>query len=332
MSWTIAVSWAQGGVAGVGQAEGVGDAVEEGEERGDVHRLSDLVVGPAGGADAVDIGLMPGSRFSCAIAERVLKLADEYNAGMSENFDPLNNSFAGSPQRFATTRWSIVIAAGQAASPESRRALESLCESYWLPVYAYVRRVVSRVEDAQDLTQAFFAQLLEKDAIAKADPHRGRFRAFLLTALKNFLANERHKDRAEKRGGGKAVLSLDFASGESRVQIEPAHELTPEKLFERRWVLALLDQVLSSLKSELAEAGKESQFEQLKDAIVGEMASPDYERAAAALGITASAAKQAAYRMRKRYRELFRQEVARTVEDDAEVDDEIGRLLETLNG
>ena len=240
--------------------------------------------------------------------------------------------FKNPPQQFATTRWSIVLAAGQSVSPESRRALESLCEAYWFPVYAYVRRLVARVEDAQDLTQGFFTHLLDKDAIAKANPDRGRFRAFLLTALKNFFANEWHKDHAEKRGGGQRALSLDFDSGESRYQIEPAHELTPEKLFERRWVLTLLDQVLNSLKMELAHAGKESQFEQLKAAIVGEMASTDYERAAAALGITSAAAKQAAYRMRKRYRELFRQEVARTVEDDSEVDDEIGRLLETLNG
>jgi len=225
-----------------------------------------------------------------------------------------------------------VLAAGRAASPDSRRALESLCESYWLPAYAYVRRVVARVEDAQDLTQGFFAHLLEKDAIAKADPKRGRFRAFLLTALKNFLANERHKARAEKRGGGRAVLSLDFDSGESRYQIEPSHELTPEKLYERRWVLTLLDRVLDHLRIELAEAGKERHFEKFKAALTGEMGSTDYEQAAEALGMTAAAAKQAGYRMRKRYRELFRQEVARTVADDSEVDDEIGRLLETLNG
>lgn len=234
-------------------------------------------------------------------------------------------------QRFATTRWSIVLAAGQAVSQESKRALESLCESYWIPVYAYVRRTVASVEGAQDLTQGFFAYLLEKDAVAKADPKRGRFRAFLLTALKNFLANERHKARAEKRGGGKAALSLDFDSGESRCQLEPSHELTPERLYERRWVLTLLDQVLYGLRIELAEAGKEPHFEKLKAALTGEMASADYEQAAEALGITAAAAKQAAYRLRKRYRELFRLEVARTVADDSEVDDEIGRLLETLS-
>ena len=247
------------------------------------------------------------------------------------NSDAEKRSPLDGQSRFATTRWSIVLAAGQSVSPESRRALESLCEAYWFPVYAYARRLVVRVEDAQDLTQGFFAHLLDKDAIAKANPDRGRFRAFLLTAFKNFFANEWHKDHAEKRGGGQRALSLDFDSGESRYQIEPSHELTPEKLYERRWVLTLLDQVLDSLRSELAEAGSESAFEKLKPAIVGEMTGADYELAAATLGITTAAAKQAAYRMRKRYRELFRQEVARTVGDDSDVDDEIGRLLKILS-
>ena len=241
-----------------------------------------------------------------------------------------NSPEAGYAQRFATTRWSVVLAAGQADSRESKRALESLCETYWFPIYTYVRRHAPDAHDAQDITQGFFTHLLDKEAIGKAHPNRGRFRAFLLTALQNFLMNEREKARAEKRGGGKALLSLDFDSGESRYQIEPFHELTPEKLFERRWVLTLLDQVLDSLRMELAAQGKESYFERLKGGIVGEMTSEGYELAVAALGITAAAAKQAAYRLRKRYRELFRLEVTRTVAEDAEVDDEIGRLLGIL--
>ncbi|MBC7855828.1 MAG: sigma-70 family RNA polymerase sigma factor [Pirellulaceae bacterium] len=248
---------------------------------------------------------------------------------MSSSADP-SSPEAALPQHFATTRWSIVLAAGQGVSRESRGALESLCQAYWFPVYAYVRRHAAIAEEALDLTQGFFAHLLDKEAIGKAHPDRGRFRAFLLTALKNFLANQRDKAGAEKRGGGRAALSLDFDSGESRYQIEPSHELTPEKLFERRWVLALLDQVLESLKRELAAEGKELHFEQLKGGIVGEMSSEGYEQAAAVLGITAAAAKQAAYRLRKRYRELFRLEVARTVAEDADVDDEIGRLLAVL--
>lgn len=243
-----------------------------------------------------------------------------------------DNTEEGREQHFATTHWSIVLAAGQSVSRESRWALESLCKTYWLPAYSYVRRLIGSVDQSQDLTQEFFVRLLETDFIAKANPDRGRFRAFLITALKNFIANERDKARAEKRGGGSVTLSLDFDAGESQYQIEPAHGVTPEKLYERRWVLTLLDQVLDKLKMELAGVGQEPHFESLKGALLGEMNQANYEQAAEVLGITAAAAKQAAYRMRKRYRELFRLEVARTVADDADVDDEIGQLLETLSG
>jgi RNA polymerase sigma-70 factor (ECF subfamily) len=238
---------------------------------------------------------------------------------------------AGS-RHFATTQWSVVIAAGDAAGQDSQKALAQLCESYWYPLYSYVRRSVGDVNRAQDLTQAFFSQLLERRAISRADRNRGRFRAFVLASLKNFLANEREKGRAIKRGGGKAELCLDFASGESRFQIEPAHYLTAEKLFERRWVLSLLDQVLERLRSELTEAGKANDFEQLKGCLAGEATADEYERAAKVLRITPAAAKQAAYRMRKRYRQIFRDEVARTVADENEIDDEIGRLLAVLAG
>lgn len=232
--------------------------------------------------------------------------------------------------RFATTQWSVVLAAGDQRNDDAHRALTDLCETYWYPLYAYVRRRVPSTHEAQDLIQAFFAHLIEKDAIARAQPDRGRFRAFLLTALKNFLANERGKARAEKRGGGKAQLSLDFDSAESRFQIEPSHELTPEKLFERRWVLTLIDQVLERLRCELDEAGRLAEFEELKDALIGEATADEYAQAATVLGITPAAAKQAAYRLRKRYRQLFREEVARTIARDEDVDDEIQRLLEHL--
>lgn len=234
-------------------------------------------------------------------------------------------------QHFATTRWSIVLAAGDIDRQGSRDALAQLCETYWYPLYAYVRRRVHDVHEAQDLTQTFFSFLLEKQTIARADPGRGRFRAFLLTALKNFLANEWDKTRAVKRGGGKAELSLNFDSGESRYQIEPVHELTAEKLYERRWVLTILDQVLECLRYELTQAGKPQYFEQFKGALTGEATADDYTQVAAALGITPAAAKQAAYRLRKRYRELFRAEVARTVEHEEDVDQEIGRLLSVLS-
>ena len=244
--------------------------------------------------------------------------------------DQIKNSQSLPNRHFATTQWSMVVAAAGADSPNSRKALAQLCETYWYPLYAYARRRVDNADVAQDLTQAFFACLLEQQTIAKADPNRGRFRAFLLTALQNFLTNEWEKARALKRGGGKPELSLDFDSGESRYQNEPAHDLTPEKLYERRWVLAILDQVLDCLKRELSEAGKAHYFEQFKGALTGETANDDYAQAADALGITQAAARQSAYRLRKRYRELFRQEVARTLSPDEDIDQEIGRLLQNL--
>lgn len=243
-----------------------------------------------------------------------------------------SSHLAGSarPRNFATTQWSVVLAAREKGSRDCQLALAQLCEAYWYPLYSYVRRRTGDVHQAQDLTQAFFFHLLEQQAIAKADPERGRFRAFLLAALKNFLANENDKQRAAKRGGGRADLSLDFDAGESRYQIEPAHELTPDKLFERRWVLTLLDQVLEQLKAELVAVGKSAEFDELKGALTDQATAEDYERAAGKLGITPAAARQSAYRLRKRYRELFRQEVARTVADEGEIDDEIGRLLKAL--
>lgn len=225
-----------------------------------------------------------------------------------------------------------MLAAGDIGGHEATTALARLCETYWYPLYVYVRRRVGNVHDAQDLTQAFFCHLLEKQSLARADRARGRFRTFLITALNNFLTNEWEKQTTEKRGGGKAPLSLDFDAGESRYQIEPSHALTPETLYDRRWVLTMLDQVLERLRNELAQAGKQTQFEQLKETLVAKPTDADYERAAEALGISPAAARQAAYRMRKRYRQLFRQEVARTVADEEDVDDEIGRLLETLGG
>jgi RNA polymerase sigma-70 factor (ECF subfamily) len=243
-----------------------------------------------------------------------------------ESTDKQAQSGGQEDSHFATTSWSLVLAAGG----RSQEALAELCQTYWYPIYAYVRRRVPDVNEAQDLTQEFFCRLLEKDGIAKAQPHRGRFRAFLLTSLKNFLANEWNKARAQKRGGAKTRLSLDFGSAESLIQIEPFHELTPEKLFERRWVVALVNEVLNQLQTELANGGKQHHFEHLKGALMGELTADDYQLAGEKLGITPAAAKQAAYRMRKRYREMFRQEVARTTAAEEDIEDEMRRLLRSL--
>ncbi|MFT5403721.1 MAG: RNA polymerase sigma factor (sigma-70 family) [Verrucomicrobiales bacterium] len=250
---------------------------------------------------------------------------------MSPHEDTAEEPVEPAPREFATTHWSLVISAGN-NSPRGREALSELCHSYWYPLYVFVRRRVNSSHDAQDLTQAFFLHLFEKHAISRADRTRGRFRAFLLTALKNFLTNEWEKSRAEKRGGGTVPLSLDFESGESRYQIELADSgLSPEKLFDRRWVLTLLDQVLGQLRSELEESGKGPFFDALKGAILGETTKCEYEEAGSALGISAAAAKQAAYRMRNRYRQLFRAEVARTLEDESDIDDEMRQIMGILS-
>src|SRR5581483_11396817 len=170
----------------------------------------------------------------------------------------VNNHSANCHQNpdFATTRWSIVVAAGHRSSPDSKRALEVLCSAYWYPLYAYVRRRVPDVNEAQDLTQAFFAQLLEKNYVGSATPERGRFRAFLLTAFKHFLTKEWDKAKAQKRGGGRVPISLDFESADSSLRMEPTTELTPEQVYDREWAMALLARILERLQGEHEKAGR----------------------------------------------------------------------------
>lgn len=231
---------------------------------------------------------------------------------------------------FATTRWSVVLEAGQGHDPNAAAALSELCRRYWYPLYAYVRRRTNGADEARDLTQEFFVRLLERNAIAVATPERGRFRAFLLTAVKNHLANERERAGAQKRGGGRTPLSLDFESGEARFKIEPVHELTPERLFERQWTITLLDRVMSQLQEEHLAAGKQRQFELLRDSVLGDDGAESYAKIGEALGMSEGAARVAAHRLRKRYRELLRAEIAETVGDPSDVDAEIGQLFESL--
>ncbi len=209
-------------------------------------------------------------------------------------------------------------------------ALEVLCNAYWFPLYAFARRWLGEVEAAQDATQEFFLRLLEKPVLASATPERGRFRAFLLSSMKNFLANEYDRARALKRGGGQRVLSLDWEDNASRLSLHPAHEMTAERLFDRSWALALLDRVLERLRNDSAAVGKLQQFNELKVALTGDRAAIDYASIAASLAISEDAARQAAHRLRKRYRELLRDEVAQTVADPAEVEDEIRSLFHVL--
>jgi RNA polymerase sigma-70 factor (ECF subfamily) len=239
---------------------------------------------------------------------------------------------AGSP-RFATTHWSLVVAAGSDSSPEGRAALESLCTAYWYPLYAFARRGGAGSHAAQDLVQGFFAELLEKDWIRAADRSRGRFRTFLLAAFRNFSSHEREKARAAKRGGGRAPLPLDFEEGEVRYSREPADERTPEKVYERRWALTLLDEAVGRLREEHLAAGHEDIFEALRGTITaGGEASAPYAEIGARLGMTEGAVKVAVHRLRRRYREVLREAIARTVADPSEVDDEIRHLLEALAG
>ncbi len=231
---------------------------------------------------------------------------------------------------FATTHWSLVVAA-QGASPAAREALAELCRLYWYPLYAYVRRRGHSDDEAQDLTQEFFARLLERNDLARLDPARGRFRAFLLAACRHFLANQRDHAHALKRGGGLRPLSLDLADSERRYASEPSHEQTPERLFERRWALTLLDCVLQRLRQHYETAGQLLLFERLKGSLTG-AATDTYAESAAVLGMTEGAVKVAAHRLRQRYRDLLREEIARTVADPGEVDDEIRELFGALAG
>jgi DNA-directed RNA polymerase specialized sigma24 family protein len=241
-----------------------------------------------------------------------------------------SDSAAGDDHQFAATRWSVVLVAGRRSSPDSRRALQSLCEAYWYPLYAYVRRRVSDVNDAHDLTQAFFAELLAKNYVGTAQAERGRFRAFLLTALKHFLSKEWEKARAQKRGGGKAPIPLDFESADSHYSIEPARGLTAEQIYDREWAVALLGRIVQRLEQESTQADKPRQFQELKGFLIGEHGGSTYADAATRLGVTEAAVKMAASRMRRRYRELLRDEIAETVSGPEEVEDEIRKLFTTL--
>ncbi len=226
--------------------------------------------------------------------------------------------------RFRTTRWSLVVAAGAAEGSGGRAALETLCRDSWFPLYAFARRGGAAPADAADLVQGFFADLLEREGIAAADPERGRFRTFLLAAFRHHASKEREKARAAKRGGG-AVLSLDFADGESRYLAEPVDDRTPERIYERRWALALLDRVLGDLEADYA-GDRAPLFRTLRPWLAGGDP-PSHAEAAAALGLSEGAVKVALHRLRRRYRDLLRAAIAETVATPEEVEDEIRHLL-----
>jgi RNA polymerase sigma-70 factor (ECF subfamily) len=235
------------------------------------------------------------------------------------------------PQLFATTHWSVVTAASDESSPAAQEALEKLCRTYWYPLYAFVRRQGHLPEDAEDLTQAFFAKLIGKHFIRRAQRERGRFRTFLLTSLKNFLVNEWKHGQAAKRGGEHPHLSWDSALAESLYEVESATASTPETIFERRYAATLFQQALARLETECKVAGKGAEFEQLKKFLSEEVEAGGYASTAAARGISTSGVAMAVSRLRQRYAELVREEIAHTVSSPGEIQDELRYLIGLLS-
>ncbi len=236
------------------------------------------------------------------------------------------DSISPGAREFHTTHWSVVVSARGDRSG-ARVALEKLCQAYWYPLYAFVRRQGLSEHDAQDLTQEFFARLLEKDWLAGVDRERGRFRSWLLAALKHFLANEWTRNRTQKRGGGAVLFSFDELDAESRLRHEPATD-SPEQIYDRRWAMTLLEQVMARLRTEMAGAGKLGHFEALKFCLTGEKSG--YAEVGARLGMSEGAVKVAVHRLRERYRALLRAEIAETVATEEEVEDELRALLTAL--
>jgi RNA polymerase sigma-70 factor (ECF subfamily) len=234
------------------------------------------------------------------------------------------------PAAFATTQWSIVLAAAGIGSSAANLALAQLCQRYWYPLYAYVRRRGHTTHAAEDLTQEFFTRLVQKHSLADVDREKGKFRSFLLASLKHFLANEYDRSHAQKRGGVQPVVSLDRDEADSRYELEPSHDLTPEKLFERRWALAVLDHVLTRLGEELAAEGKQTQFERFMPYLAAGQADLKYGELASELQMSEGAVKVAVHRLRKRYRQLLRDEIGQTVSHPDEIDEEIRYLRSCL--
>jgi RNA polymerase sigma-70 factor (ECF subfamily) len=241
------------------------------------------------------------------------------------------NMEAGGRHQFPTTHWSVILMARGEPTRQTAQALEELCRTYWYPLYAYVRRRGYGQADAQDLTQGFFAHLLERRSIQGVEREKGKFRSFLLASLTYFLADGRDRANAQKRGGGREVFALDAQEAEQRYRLEPADERSPEKIFERQWAMTLLDQVLARLTQEFFDAGKLELFQRLQPFLVEGTGEKTYAEAAREGGMTEEAMKKAVHRMRRRYHHLFREEIAQTVASPEEVDEELGHLCDVLS-
>ena len=239
----------------------------------------------------------------------------------------------GSPHsgRFATTRWTMDQAVGIDA-PESRDALEELCSTYWYPLYAYLRRRGHQAVDAQDLTQAFVASLLERSEVKRADPEKGRFRSFLLGSLNKFVSDEKRRQRAIKRGGDHEILSINVDAADDRYRLEPVDEVTPEAIFERRWALTVLDAAVRRLHVGYERSGKLELFEALRAHLGADKTTVPNGEVAESLGMQEGAVKVAAHRLRQQYKEALRAEIAHTVTNSEELEDELKRIFQTLSG
>lgn len=231
---------------------------------------------------------------------------------------------------FKTTHWSVILAAGETTSPRAAAALEQLCRKYWYPLYAYVRRNGHRPEDAQDLVQEFFFRFLRQRSVRRADRNRGRFRTFLLTSLKHFLINEWSKANREKRGGGRQFVYLDAADSETRFLAEPADDRTPDKAFERHWAMVVLDRVMAEMRAEFAAGERAWLFDELKPFLTGDDGELSYEEISTRVGMTHGNLKVTVHRLRRRYREVLRKEIAQTVEHPGMVENEIRELVAAL--
>jgi RNA polymerase sigma-70 factor (ECF subfamily) len=241
---------------------------------------------------------------------------------------PPPSSSEGAPQPvFVTTHWSVVLSAQDKDSPRSVEALESLCRTYWYPLYAFVRRQGRRPHDAQDLTQEFFARLLEKDYLKSAAREKGRFRTFLLVALKRFLANEWDRQHAQKRGGFAPIVFIDQELAESRFAAEPAHQLQPDVLFDRQWAMTLLERVMTRLQEEYLATGRAKLFEYLRNCLARDESALPHAEIADRLNLTEAAVKMAVHRLRARYREILHAEIADTVSSPEEIEEEIRHLF-----
>jgi RNA polymerase sigma-70 factor (ECF subfamily) len=231
---------------------------------------------------------------------------------------------------FATTHWSVVLAARHGPKSQAHGALSRLCEVYWYPLYVYLRRRGFSPPDAEDLTQSFLAYLLGKDFLARVEPKSGKFRSFLLASLNHFVSDHLDKERRQKRGGDKRILSLDAAS-EARYGLEPVEEADPQRIFERRWALTVVETALQRLQAETASAGKGALFDRLKPALIGDPVPATYSEVGRSLDLSEGAVKVAAHRLRRRFRELFRQEIAQTVSQPNEIEEEIRFLFQVLS-